>query len=120
MSENPLELIRKIRQEAIHENLDKWASTTRINVGMSTCEIAAGSKIVMQTLKDEIKKRRLKDVYVGQKGCVGRCHLEPTVEVFQAGKPPFKYENVDAKLAKKIVLKHLTENKPAHPVPGTT
>ncbi|MDD5217271.1 MAG: FAD-dependent oxidoreductase [Candidatus Omnitrophica bacterium] len=77
---------------------------------MSTCEIAAGSKMVMQTLKDEVKRLGLKDVYIGQKGCVGRCHLEPTVEVFQAGKTPFKYDNVDAKSAKKIIRDHLVLN----------
>jgi NADH-quinone oxidoreductase subunit F len=109
-------LLKKIRQKAIHENLGKWTASTRINVGMSTCEIAAGSKIVMETFKREIARGKIQDVHIGQKGCVGRCHLEPTVEVFQVGRPPFKYENVDARLAKKIVRDHLIRNKPLrHP-----
>ena len=59
----------------------------------------------------EIARRKIHDVHIGQKGCVGRCHLEPTVVVFQVGRPPFKYENVDAKLAKKIIWDHLVKNK---------
>lgn len=107
MEMNPLEELKKARQKAIHENLAKWTATTRINIGMSTCEIAAGSKIVWKTIAEEIQRRKIKDVHLGQKGCVGRCHCEPTVEVFQFGQPPFKYENVDVKKAKEIVYKHL-------------
>jgi len=108
---SPKNLLKRSKQKAIHGNIMKWTASTRIIVGMSTCEIAAGSKIVMQTLVNEIRKRRLKDVYVGRKGCVGRCHLEPTVEVFQAGLPAFKYENVDRNSAKKIIMDHLVKKK---------
>ncbi|MBN1982937.1 MAG: FAD-dependent oxidoreductase [Chitinivibrionales bacterium] len=111
MAESPMEMLRKAKQKAIHGNLKKWTASTRINVGMSTCEIAAGSKIVLDTLTEEIKKNKIRDVHIGQKGCVGRCHLEPTVEVFQMGLPPFKYENVDAEKAKKIVQDHLIKVK---------
>ena len=111
MVKNSKNLLRKAKQKAIHQNLTKWTASTRINVGMSTCEIAAGSKVVKEVLEKEIKRRKIKDVYIGQKGCVGRCHLEPTVEVFQVGKPPFKYINVDQKKAKKIITDHLIKNK---------
>jgi NADH-quinone oxidoreductase subunit F len=114
MEKNPKLILQKEKQRAIHQNLHKWTAYTRINVGMSTCEIAAGSKVVWETLHQEIKKYKISDVHIGQKGCVGRCHLEPTVEVFQQGKPPFKYENVDAKQAKKIVRDHLLKNKINH------
>lgn len=100
-------LLRGVKQKSIHQNLKKWTARTRINVGMSTCEIAAGSKKVFETFKKEIKDRKLKDVHLGQKGCVGRCHLEPTVEVFQKGKRPFKYENVDQAKAREIIMTHL-------------
>jgi len=111
MVKNSKNLLRKAKQKAIHQNLAKWTASTRIHVGMSTCEIAAGSKVVKEVLEKEIKRRKIKDVYIGQKGCVGRCHLEPTVEVFQVGKPPFKYTNVDQKKAKKIIANHLIKNK---------
>src|SRR3989339_8722 len=111
---NAIEKLSKMKQKALHENLSKWLCDTRINVGMSTCEIAAGSKSVYTAIKDEIKKRKIKNVHIGQKGCVGRCHLEPTIEIFQAGKKPFKYENVDAKKARQIVLAHLVKNSAVH------
>ncbi|HNV86266.1 MAG TPA: NADH-ubiquinone oxidoreductase-F iron-sulfur binding region domain-containing protein [Candidatus Omnitrophota bacterium] len=111
MAEDIKELLKKIKQKAIHENLSKWTASTRINIGMSTCEIAAGSKAVLEVLRKEIGRRKIRDVHIGQKGCVGRCHLEPTVEVFQVGKPPFKYENVDAKKARQIIANHFSRNK---------
>ena len=103
----PVLKLKKMRQKAIYTNLKKWLAPVRISVGMSTCEIAAGSKSVYEAILDEIKKRKLKNVHVAQKGCVGRCHLEPTIEVFQEGCTPFKYDNVDATKARKIVLDHL-------------
>ncbi|MFB3895331.1 MAG: FAD-dependent oxidoreductase [bacterium] len=115
MSSNPLKILKQKKQEAIHTNLPRWTATTRINVGMSTCEIAAGSKLVWNVLHEEIKKRKLKDVYIGKKGCVGRCHLEPTVEVLEFGKIPFKYENVDAKKARQIVIDHLVKKNVPSP-----
>jgi NADH-quinone oxidoreductase subunit F len=111
---NPKELLVKAKHKAIYENLDKWLASTRINIGMSTCEIAAGSKTVLETIQKEIIKHKIKNVYIGKKGCIGRCYLEPTVEVYQAGKPPFKYVQVDEKKAKQIVYEHLLSNKP-HP-----
>ena len=117
MTTGPREILRQAKQRAIHMNLDKWSAGTRINVGMSTCEIAAGAKEVWKVLQKEIARRKIKDVYIGRKGCVGRCHLEPTVEVFQVGLPPFKYENVDAKTAKKIVIDHLVKRKAKSAVP---
>lgn len=115
MSSNPLKFLKQKKQEAIHTNLARWTASTRINVGMSTCEIAAGSKIVWDVLHQEIKKRKIIDVYIGKKGCVGRCHLEPTVEVLQFGKVPFKYENVDAKKARQIIIDHLVKNNVPSP-----
>ncbi|MDD5131894.1 MAG: FAD-dependent oxidoreductase [bacterium] len=109
MSNSPQQVLAKARQNAIHGNLHKWLAPTRINIGMSTCEIAAGSKVVWQVMEEEIKKRKLTDIHLGRKGCVGRCHLEPTVEVYQAGKAPFKYENVDAAKARKIIIDHLVK-----------
>jgi len=117
MKQTPLERLQKAKQKAIYRNLDKWMSPTRIVVGMSTCEIAAGSRVVMETILEEIRKQKITGVHVGKKGCVGRCHLEPTVEVYQAGKIPFKYENVDAAKAVRIVADHLVKNNVPSPEP---
>ncbi len=106
----PLETLKKVKQQAIQELIGSGLlSATRIYVGMSTCEIAAGSKAVMGTFEKEIKEKGLEDIQLKQKGCAGRCNLEPTVEVLQTGKVPFKYTNVDSSQAKEIIKKHLID-----------
>jgi (2Fe-2S) ferredoxin len=51
--------------------------------------------------------RGLTDVYLSQKGCAGRCNLEPTVEVIEAGKTPVKYGKVDKDRATQIIERPL-------------
>jgi len=107
----PLEILKKIKQEANQKLIeDGLPLSARIYIGMSTCEIAAGSKELWDVFQEEIKKKGIKDVLLKQKGCAGRCNLEPTVEVLQAGKVPFKYVKVDVKKAREIIKKHLIEN----------
>ena len=106
---NPLEKVKSMKQKAIKSNIPKWNADIRFSIGMSTCEIAAGSKKVLEALQEEIKKKNIKGVYITEKGCAGRCHVEPTLEVFVPGRKPAKYENVDEKKVKKILsefLKH--------------
>ncbi|MFA6635591.1 MAG: (2Fe-2S) ferredoxin domain-containing protein [Candidatus Omnitrophota bacterium] len=103
----PLETIRKKRAEAISRIVGKgYLSTKRVYVGMATCEIAAGSDEVMKVFQDAIKGG-LSGVYLSQKGCAGRCNLEPTVEVVETGKIPVKYGKIDPVRAKEIIEKHL-------------
>jgi len=106
-----LEKLKNTRQKAIRELIDNGLlSSTRIYVGMSTCEIAAGSREIWDIFQKEIADNKIEDVQLKQKGCAGRCNLEPTVEVLQAGKVPFKYTNVDRLKAHEIIRKHLIEN----------
>ena len=103
----PLDLIKKKRAEAVGRIISKgYLSTIRVYVGMATCEIAAGSKEVMAVFKEAIGNG-LTDVYLSQKGCAGRCNLEPTVEVIEEGKTPVKYGKVTEERAKQIIERHL-------------
>lgn len=107
----PLEIIKKKRTEAINRIESKgYLSTKRVYVGMATCEIAAGSKDAMEVFKEAIKNG-LTDVYLSQKGCAGRCNLEPTVEVIEEGKLPVKYGKVTKEKAEQIVEKHLKKGE---------
>ena len=107
----PLEIIKKKRTEAINRIHSKgYLSTKTVHVGMATCEIAAGSKDVMDVFQDAVKKG-LTDVYVSQKGCAGRCNLEPTVEIIEDGKIPVKYGKVTKEMAQEIVEKHLKKGE---------
>ena len=103
----PLETIRKKRAEAISRIIGKgYLATKRVYIGMATCEIAAGSKDVMEVFQNAVKKG-LKDVYISQKGCAGRCNLEPTVEVVEEGKIPVKYCLVTRDKALEIIERHI-------------
>ncbi len=63
----PLENLKKIKHEAIQDLIENGLlSSTRIYVGMSTCEIAAGSKEVWNTFENEIKEKGIKDVILNQ------------------------------------------------------
>ncbi|MFA6610579.1 MAG: SLBB domain-containing protein, partial [Candidatus Omnitrophota bacterium] len=52
-------------------------------------------------------KSGLGGVCISQKGCAGRCNLEPTVEVIEDGKIPVKYCSVTPDMAKQIIDKHI-------------
>lgn len=104
----PLEIVKQKRAEAVERIKQKTAKTAkRVFVGMATCEIAAGSRDAMAVFKQAIEKGELNDVFLSQKGCAGRCHLEPTVEILEDGKTPYKYGKVTAERAKEIIEKHL-------------
>lgn len=104
----PLEIIKQKRAEAIDRcEAKRGGAAKKVFVGMATCEIAAGSRNAMAVFKDAIESGQLKDVYLSQKGCAGRCNLEPTVEVIEEGKTPFKYGKVTKERAQEILEKHL-------------
>jgi len=107
----PLELTRKKRAEAVSRIVSRgFLSTKRVYVGMATCEIAAGSKEVMEVFREAVSQG-LTDVYLSQKGCAGRCNLEPTVEVVEAGKSPVKYGKVTKERALQIIEQHLKKGQ---------
>lgn len=103
----PLELVKKKKAASIHRILEKGYLATRVYVGMATCEIAAGSDEVMRVFETAVKEGQLKHVFLSQKGCAGRCSLEPMVEVVEEGKIPVKYQKVDAEKAREIINRHL-------------
>lgn len=108
---DPLNNIKRKRAEAIARIVGKgYLSTKRIYVGMATCEIAAGSKDIMEIF-DKAIKNGLSDAYLSQKGCAGRCNLEPTVEIIEEGKVPFKYGQVTPERAKEIIERHLKKGE---------
>lgn len=81
----------------------------RVYVGLATCEIAAGSVPVFEVFKNGTKD--LRDVFVGIKGCTGRCNLEPTVEVAEEGGKTVKYVRVNEEKARRIIERHLKKGE---------
>ncbi|MBN1277812.1 MAG: (2Fe-2S) ferredoxin domain-containing protein [Deltaproteobacteria bacterium] len=107
----PLEIIKKKRAQAIHRIIEKGYLTTRVYVGMATCEIAAGSQEVMAVFEKAVRDGQIKNVYLSQKGCAGRCNLEPMVEIIEEGKIPVKYQKVSPDKARDIIDRHLINGK---------
>lgn len=110
---SPLEIFETKKQQA-KKNLEEigYFSDVKVYVGMATCEIAAGSNHVMEIFQNAIKEdKSLKNVYLSQKGCVGRCNLEPTVEVYRKGQEPVKYVKVTPENAKIIIEKHIKKGE---------
>ncbi len=85
----------------------KNANRVVLAVGVATCGIAAGAKAVIQALEEEIAAKKLDNVSITETGCLGYCYAEPLVEVRVPGQEPIRYANVDAKIAKEIIDKHV-------------
>ena len=87
------------------------SSRAEIAVGMSSCGIAAGARVVFEQLSREVSAQSLPWSVVAT-GCIGACHAEPLVEVRQADGRSFLYGNVDEAKVQSIVAGHLQGGKP--------
>ncbi|MCR1899885.1 (2Fe-2S) ferredoxin domain-containing protein [Irregularibacter muris] len=104
-----LEEIRKKTLENI--NLRKGREGYRVVVGMATCGIAAGARLVLMAIMDEIKNLELTNVTVAQTGCIGACRLEPIVEVYSPEGEKVTYIKMDPQKAKAMVESHIKSGK---------
>jgi NADH-quinone oxidoreductase subunit F len=82
-----------------------------IAVGMSSCGIAAGARVVLEAVGKEVKSRSL-GWTVATTGCIGACHAEPLVEVRTADGVRHLYGNVDEAKARRIVEEHCAGGVP--------
>jgi len=105
-----LEELRKLRgqMKTEVEKRNTEGKTIQIIVGMGTCGIASGAKETLNAFLKEIEEKGLADhVMLRQTGCMGLCANEPTVEVIVPDMPKVIYGNVNAKVAKEIIEKHI-------------
>ena len=84
----------------------------RVVVGMATCGIAAGARPVLNAFTDEVAKRHLENVTVGQTGCIGMCQFEPIVEVTLPGQEKVTYGKVTPEKVARIVVDHVVNGNP--------
>jgi len=82
-----------------------------VAVGMSSCGIAAGARVVLETLTSGVAAKNLPWSVVST-GCNGACHREPLVEIRPAGGGTVLYGNVDEAGARRIVEEHLAGGVP--------
>ncbi|MBV1758400.1 MAG: (2Fe-2S) ferredoxin domain-containing protein [Dethiosulfatibacter sp.] len=111
-----LDDLKKIREDSLKKvNLRETGKDgediTELMVGMATCGIAAGARVTLAALLDEISKNNLENIRVVQVGCLGYCHSEPIVQINQPGKEPILYGNIDDKKARDIINKHVLKNE---------
>lgn len=110
MAKMTLEQLRKLREEKKGEMVrrDVEGKNIQVIVGMGTCGIAAGAKAAFDEIVKAVDDNGLTaQVIIRQTGCMGLCHVEPTVEVVMPGMPATIYGKVDAATAREIIVKHV-------------
>lgn len=110
MAKMTLEQLRALREEKKGEMVRREleGKTVQIIVGMGTCGIAAGARQAFDEILKTVDENGLAGtVVIKQTGCMGLCHVEPTVEVIMPDMPATIYGKVDAVIARKIVMKHV-------------
>ncbi len=103
---------RLTKEDLLNAKKDELAEESKewINVGYSTCGIAAGAQEVLDVLRDEIKKRNI-NIPIKTSGCVGKCYAEPLVEVCVDGMPRVFYGKVNKNVAIQIIDEHIGQKK---------
>ncbi|WP_320129576.1 (2Fe-2S) ferredoxin domain-containing protein [uncultured Sphaerochaeta sp.] len=109
MGKMTLEDLRKLREtkQSALQKRDIEGKDCQIIIGMGTCGIAAGAKVVLDSFLQILDEKKITNVSVTQTGCMGLCYVEPTIEVLVPGMPDVIYGNVDVATAKKIVEQHI-------------
>ncbi len=105
-----IELLRKKKEEAVERLGKKYSQNIRVNIGMATCEIAAGSKEVWDVFEKALSSGDIK-IDMAVKGCAGRCNFEPTIEILEKGKLPVKYCQVTPEMARQIIERHIKKGE---------
>ncbi|MGQ9699987.1 MAG: (2Fe-2S) ferredoxin domain-containing protein [Candidatus Bipolaricaulaceae bacterium] len=106
-----LEELRKIRERAeVEMRLRAGQARVKIIVGMGTSSIAAGARLVLRAILDEVAQRNLSDVLVTQTGEKGLSAKEPLVEVHEPGRITI-YGDVDVATARRIVVEHVIHGR---------
>lgn len=113
MAKMTLESLKKLREGKLQdiERRETEGKDVHVVIGMGTCGIAAGAKVVLDAFIEELNAKGIDNVTVKQTGCMGLCYVEPTVEVKVPGMPDTIYGKVDAEVAKKIIKDHIVGKK---------
>ncbi len=79
----------------------------RVNVGMSTCGLAAGAGPVYNEIKEQLDRRGVV-VKVVNVGCIGACYAEPLVEFIARGRPGVIFSGVTKGGVEEIIEGYLS------------
>jgi len=104
--------LKKIKDK-IHSQTEMREGTFKgkVTVHMGTCGIAAGARIVMDSLMGAIAEADASGIVVTPSGCAGLCSQEPMVTVEIAGQEPVIYSKMDANKMKQVFKRHVLEGE---------
>jgi NADP-reducing hydrogenase subunit HndB len=83
-----------------------------INVSLATCSIAAGGKVALEAMQDEVALNALPNIEFMQSGCMTFCYAEPTVEITLPGKAPVVFGGVDEAKARELITEYVMKGEP--------
>lgn len=106
-----LEDLKAKRQEILDRKAANSGKTI-INVSLATCSIAAGGKVALEAMQDEVAQNGLTGVEFMQSGCMTYCYAEPTVEITLPGKAPVVFGGVDEARARELVTEYVMKGEP--------
>jgi NADP-reducing hydrogenase subunit HndB len=108
-----LEDLKKLRDESLKKMTMRYTKDGfRIQVGMGTCGIASGAKLILSAFLEQIEIHELKNVVVTQVGCMGECAYEPMAELIDEEGQSFVYCNLTNAIVRDIVEKHIMNHQP--------
>lgn len=102
----------KAARQMILDKTNSRKNTIRVNVSLGTCSIAAGGKVAMDAMKDEVAQHAITNVEFMQSGCMTYCYAEPTVEISLPGKDPVVFGYVDEAKARALVTEYIMKGEP--------
>ncbi|KHK02968.1 (2Fe-2S) ferredoxin domain-containing protein [Desulfovibrio sp. TomC] len=106
-----LDALRAKREEILARQKARQ-NKVLINVSLATCSIAAGGKVAMEAMQDEVALNGLTNVEFMQSGCMTFCFAEPTVEITLPGKDPVVFGGVDEAKARELVTEYVMKGEP--------
>ena len=106
-----LDALKAKRQELLDRAAAK-KNKTIINVSLATCSIAAGGKVALEAMQDEVALNGIANVEFMQSGCMTFCYAEPTVEITLPGKAPVVFGGVDEAKARELVTEYVMKGEP--------
>ncbi|XMB86872.1 (2Fe-2S) ferredoxin domain-containing protein [Mycoplasmatota bacterium WC44] len=103
-----LEELKKLRDKVIKQvDMRQTKDGYRIAVGMATCGISSGARPILNAFVEQVSEKNLGNVIVTQVGCIGKCALEPMVEVFDHDGGKTTYCKLTPEDVKTIIEEHV-------------
>ena len=115
MAKMTLDDLRKLRSQVQSDlkRRDSEGKSIQVIVGMGTCGIASGAKIILDKFITLLNEKGISEnAIIRQTGCMGHCENEPTVEIIVPDMPKVVYGNVKESTVEKIVNEHIINKKP--------